>query len=100
MTISVDCAIGIEGMGNRMESTGPHHFAMEGWISCAPFERLMHMKSVEALGGGGSLEQNSNIRGHIFYPCSDSCFDRIPFAFPDHHRHALLFGIVEIGKGQ
>jgi uncharacterized protein (TIGR00369 family) len=38
-----------------MESTGPHHFAMEGWISCAPFERLMHMKIVEASGGKATL---------------------------------------------
>jgi len=38
-----------------MDSTGPHHFAMEGWISCAPFERLLHMKIVEASGGKATL---------------------------------------------
>ena len=38
-----------------MESTGPHQFAMEGWISCAPFERLLHMKIVEASGGKATL---------------------------------------------
>jgi len=38
-----------------MDSTGPHHFAMEGWISCAPFERLLHMKIVEASGGKAIL---------------------------------------------
>ena len=38
-----------------MESTGPHHFAMEGWISCAPFERLLHMKIVEASEGKAIL---------------------------------------------
>jgi acyl-CoA thioesterase len=38
-----------------MESTGPHHFAMEGWISCAPFERLLRMKIVEASEGKATL---------------------------------------------
>ena len=26
-----------------MPETGPHHFKMEQWISCAPFERLLNM---------------------------------------------------------
>ena len=38
-----------------MESTGPHHFSMEGWISCAPFERLLHMQIVEASEGKATL---------------------------------------------
>jgi uncharacterized protein (TIGR00369 family) len=28
---------------------------MEGWISCAPFERLLHMEIVEASGGRATL---------------------------------------------
>ena len=38
-----------------MESTGPHHFAMEDWISCSPFERFLHMKIVEASEGNATL---------------------------------------------
>lgn len=36
-------------------STGPHQFTMEGWISCAPFERLLGMEIVEATGGRATL---------------------------------------------
>ena len=35
--------------------TGPHEFDMEGWISCAPFERLLHMEIVEASDGRATL---------------------------------------------
>ena len=35
--------------------TGPHKFDMEGWISCAPFERLLHMEIVEASDGRATL---------------------------------------------
>ena len=35
--------------------TGPHTFDMEGWISCAPFERLLHMEIVEASDGRAIL---------------------------------------------
>lgn len=35
--------------------TGPHQFEMERWISCAPFERLLHMKIVEASRGRATL---------------------------------------------
>ncbi len=35
--------------------TGPHQFGMEGWISCAPFERLLNMKIVEASDGRATL---------------------------------------------
>ena len=35
--------------------TGPHTFDMEGWISCAPFERLLHMEIVEASDGRATL---------------------------------------------
>ena len=36
-------------------STGPHQFTMEGWINCAPFERLLHMEIVEAADGRATL---------------------------------------------
>lgn len=36
-------------------STGPHRFRMEGWISCAPFERLLHMEIVEVGEGKATL---------------------------------------------
>ena len=43
-------------MKNRSESfTGPHRFTMESWISCAPFEQLLHMTIVEADGGKAIL---------------------------------------------
>ena len=35
--------------------TGPHKFDMKGWISCAPFERLLHMEIVEASDGRATL---------------------------------------------
>ncbi|MFA4835328.1 MAG: PaaI family thioesterase [Dehalococcoidia bacterium] len=35
--------------------TGPHQFRMEGWISCAPFERLLHLTIVEAEDGRATL---------------------------------------------
>ena len=35
--------------------TGPHKFEMEAWISCAPFERLLNMKIVEASDGRATL---------------------------------------------
>ena len=35
--------------------TGPHSFQMEGWISCAPFERLLHMEIVSAAEGSAEL---------------------------------------------
>jgi acyl-CoA thioesterase len=34
---------------------GPHKFEMESWISCAPFERLLNMKIVEASDGRATL---------------------------------------------
>lgn len=36
-------------------STGPHQFTMEGWINCAPFERLLNMKIIEAADGRATL---------------------------------------------
>ena len=36
-------------------STGPHRFVMEGWISTAPFERLLHIDIVEAVDGTATL---------------------------------------------
>lgn len=41
---------------NKQESlTGPHRFSMKGWISCAPFERLLHLEILEAAGGKSVL---------------------------------------------
>ncbi len=37
------------------QSTGPHRFRMEAWISCAPFERLLNMTVVEAADGRARL---------------------------------------------
>jgi len=36
-------------------NTGPHHFAMPGWISAAPFERLLNMTIVAAAEGHSTL---------------------------------------------
>lgn len=35
--------------------TGPHRLHMESWISCAPYERLLHMQIVEAADGMATL---------------------------------------------
>ncbi len=37
-------------------STGPHHFEMKSWISCAPFERLLNMTIQEAADGRAVLD--------------------------------------------
>lgn len=42
-------------MKTMQESTGPHKFNMDAWISCAPFERLLNMKIVEASEGIATL---------------------------------------------
>src|SRR5690349_17599244 len=36
-------------------STGPHHFAMDAWISMAPFEKLLNLKIEEAADGRATL---------------------------------------------
>lgn len=36
-------------------STGPHQFQLESWISCAPFERLLHLEIIEAQNGKATL---------------------------------------------
>ena len=36
-------------------ATGPHQFQMAGWISCAPFERLLNMNIVAAADGQATL---------------------------------------------
>lgn len=36
-------------------STGPHRFAMEGWITTAPFEKLLNMEIAEASEGKATL---------------------------------------------
>jgi acyl-CoA thioesterase len=38
-----------------MDATGPHRVEMEGWIRCAPFERLLNMEIIEASGGQATL---------------------------------------------
>ena len=38
-----------------IEATGPHQFSMGGWISAAPFERLLHITIVEASEGKATL---------------------------------------------
>ena len=35
--------------------TGPHQFRMESWISCAPFERLLHITIAQAEDGHATL---------------------------------------------
>lgn len=37
-------------------STGPHHFKMGAWISCAPFERMLGMTIAEAQNGRSVLK--------------------------------------------
>lgn len=37
------------------QSTGPHHFQLKEWISCAPFERLLNIDIVEASHGEAVL---------------------------------------------
>lgn len=38
------------------EYTGPHRFTMPGWISCAPFERLLGINIVKAADGRAVLD--------------------------------------------
>lgn len=35
----------------QQQDTGPHTLVMDTWISCAPFERLLHMDILEASDG-------------------------------------------------
>lgn len=35
----------------EISDTGPHQFAMDGWISCAPFERLLNIEIIRAADG-------------------------------------------------
>lgn len=37
------------------QETGPHQFQMESWISCAPFERLLHIQIIDAADGRATL---------------------------------------------
>ena len=37
------------------QETGLHQFEMEDWISCAPFERLLHIEIVAAADGRATL---------------------------------------------
>jgi uncharacterized protein (TIGR00369 family) len=47
--------ISLDADAETKSSTGPHQFELERWISCAPFERLLHMNIVEALDGRATL---------------------------------------------
>lgn len=40
---------------NSSDYTGPHQFEMKQWISCAPFERLLHMNIIRADDGQAVL---------------------------------------------
>ena len=42
-------------VSQNVQLTGPHHFQMTAWISCAPFERLLSMEIVEAASGRALL---------------------------------------------
>ncbi len=44
-----------------ISATGPHRFHMDGWISCAPFERLLHIEIVEAANGRAVLRMPFHI---------------------------------------
>jgi len=35
--------------------TGPHEFHLDGWITCAPFERLLNIEIIEAVDGHATL---------------------------------------------
>ncbi len=37
------------------DNTGPHYIQMEDWLSCAPFEDLLHLKIEKATGGQAVL---------------------------------------------
>lgn len=39
----------------QQASTGPHRFELESWISCAPFEQLLHMHIADASEGTATL---------------------------------------------
>ena len=40
---------------NTIDDTGPHHFSMPAWISCAPFETLLGMEILSADDGKALL---------------------------------------------
>ena len=43
------------------KATGPHRFEMDRWISCAPFEKLLHMDIIEAADGRAILQMPFHI---------------------------------------
>lgn len=43
-------------MDRNVRKTGPHHFQMDQWISCAPFEKLLHIEIIEAAEGRSVLQ--------------------------------------------
>ena len=45
-----------ESIIEMTELTGPHRFQMDDWLSCAPFEKLLHMQIIEASEGNATLE--------------------------------------------
>lgn len=42
-------------MPDQRTATGPHSFAMPGWISCAPFEKLLNISIRKASEGQAEL---------------------------------------------
>lgn len=38
------------------DHTGPHRFEMDGWITCAPFEKLLGLEIVAAADGRATLK--------------------------------------------
>lgn len=44
-----------KGAEDAGPSTGPHHFHMDGWLTCAPFERLLNITIVAARDGLATL---------------------------------------------
>ncbi len=45
----------IDTPSDEAHFTGPHRFTQDRWISCAPFEKLLHMEIVEAAAGRAIL---------------------------------------------
>jgi acyl-CoA thioesterase len=48
-------------MKPESQSTGPHKFHMDAWISCAPFEQLLHMIILDASNGRALLSMPFHI---------------------------------------
>ncbi len=42
-------------LDENIHATGPHHFQMDKWIACAPFEKRLHIEILEAADGRAVL---------------------------------------------